>query len=117
MKTTSGFYSSLSLLVILNGIVKPVWIFAIDRQVQNVVGTAEYGHYFSVLNLSIVLSFLTDWGLTTFYNRQLAANEEQFRAAAGSFIILKLLFGVLYAAVVLLIAFMTGIKRLDIVLY
>ena len=49
MKGPSGFYSSLGLLVLLNAIIKPLWIFAIDRQVQNVVGTENYGVYFSLL--------------------------------------------------------------------
>ena len=76
MKEISRFYSSLSLLIVLNAIVKPIWIFGIDRQVQNEVGVAAYGTYFSILNLSIVLSFLNDWGLTVFYNRHLAAKNE-----------------------------------------
>src|SRR6185503_11955909 len=115
MKTTSRFYSSLSLLIILNAIVKPVWIFGIDRQVQNEVGTGAYGVYFSILNLSIVLSFLNDWGLTVFYNRQLAAKNELATDNPGSFVFMKLLFGLLYAAVVFLAAFIAGIKRWDIV--
>ena len=53
----SKFYSSLLLLIVLNAIIKPFWIFGIDRQVQNITGTAEYGTYFSLLNLSIVFGF------------------------------------------------------------
>ncbi|MFI5129219.1 MAG: lipopolysaccharide biosynthesis protein [Chitinophagales bacterium] len=117
MKETSRFYSSLSLLIVLNAVVKPIWIFGIDREVQNEVGADAYGLYFSILNLSIVLSFLNDWGLTVFYNRQLASKNELFTGNTGSFIFLKLLFGLFYAAVVFLVAFITGIKRWDIVFY
>ena len=66
MKETSRFYSSLGLLIILNAIVKPIWIFGIDREVQNEVGAAAYGAYFSVFNLSIVLSFLLIGDLPVF---------------------------------------------------
>ena len=117
MKETSRFYSSLSLLIVLNAIVKPIWIFGIDRQVQNEVGVAAYGTYFSILNLSIVLSFLTDWGLTVFYNRHLAAKNEMISGTTVSFILLKLLFALLYGAIIFLVAFISGIKRWDIVLY
>jgi O-antigen/teichoic acid export membrane protein len=117
MKETSRFYSSLGLLIILNAIVKPIWIFGIDRQVQNEVGVAAYGIYFSILNLSIVLSFLHDWGLTNFYNRQLAAKNENLTGNAGSFIFVKILFALLYGAVIYFVAFISGIDRWDILLY
>jgi len=92
MKAPSRFYSSLGLLIILNVIVKPVWIFGIDRQVQNVVGTEVYGIYFSLFNLSVVFSFLLDWGLTTFFNRQLASQKENLIDRTGSFLLIKLFF-------------------------
>jgi O-antigen/teichoic acid export membrane protein len=117
MKETSRFYSSLGLLIILNAIVKPIWIFGIDRQVQNEVGTVAYGTYFSIFNLSIVLSFLHDWGLTGFYNRQLAAKDERLVDNAGSFIFIKILLAFLYGAVIFLVAFLSGIRRWDIVFY
>jgi hypothetical protein len=88
MKETSRFYSSLSLLVLLNAIIKPLWIFGIDRQVQNEVGVAAYGTYFSIFNLSLVLSFLLDWGLTVYYNRQLSAKDAFIADHAGSFILI-----------------------------
>lgn len=116
MKETSRFYSSLGLLILLNAVVKPLWIFGIDRQVQNEVGLTDYGTYFSILNLSIVLSFLLDFGLTYYYNRQLAANDKKFINNAGNFIFLKLLFAVVYAVVIATIAIVAGIRRWDIVL-
>jgi O-antigen/teichoic acid export membrane protein len=116
MKNTANqFYSSLGLLIILNAIIKPVWIFGIDRQVQLAVGTLEYGHYFSLFNLSIVFSFLLDWGLTAFFNRQLSSRQEQFINRAGAFLFIKLLFAILYAAIVLIVAFITGVDRWDII--
>ncbi|MFL5741902.1 MAG: lipopolysaccharide biosynthesis protein [Flavisolibacter sp.] len=71
MKTIS-FFKSLSWLVLLNLLVKPVWIFFIDRKVQLTSGNEEYGRYFSVLNLSYVLIFLADAGLTNMLNQRIA---------------------------------------------
>ena len=56
MKETSRFYSSLILLIVLNGVIKPFWIFGIDRQVQNEVGVTAYGSYFAIFNLSPTVS-------------------------------------------------------------
>jgi len=110
----SKFYSSLLLLIVLNAIIKPFWIFGIDRQVQNITGAAEYGTYFSLLNLSIVFGFLLDWGLTNFINRELAAKKTELQQQLGSFLLLKILFAVLYAAIVIIVALVSGVKRWDI---
>jgi len=110
----SKFYSSLLLLIILNAIIKPFWIFGIDRQVQNITGVAEYGTYFSLLNLSIVFGFLLDWGLTNFINRELAAKKTELQQQLGSLLLLKILFAVLYTVVVIAVALLSGVKRWDI---
>ncbi|HYM93270.1 MAG TPA: hypothetical protein VET23_03970, partial [Chitinophagaceae bacterium] len=115
MKENSRFYSSLRLLIILNAIIKPVWIFGVDRLVQNSVGTMEYGTYFSLFNLSVVFSFLLDIGLTNYFNRQLASKKENFISHAGNFLFIKLLFLVLYIMIVCIAAWFTHIKRWDIV--
>src|SRR6266498_3932472 len=110
----SKFYSSILLLILLNGIIKPLWVFGIDRQVQNITGIAEYGTYFSLLNLSIVFGFLLDWGLTSFINRELAAKKMNVQEQLGSFLLLKVLFALVYAFIVAAIAKLSGIKRWDI---
>src|SRR5215510_11554543 len=110
----SKFYSSLLLLIVLNAIIKPFWIFGIDRQVQNITGAAEYGTYFSLLNLSLVFGFLLDWGLTNFINREVAVKKTEVQQQLGSFLFLKLLFAVLYTLIVILVAFLSGVDRWDI---
>ena len=115
MKEPSRFYSSLGLLIILNLIIKPLWIFGIDRQVQNAVGTEAYGIYFSLFGFSVVFSFLLDWGITAFFNRQLAAKNEDFVNLYGKFLSIKLLFAILYIIVVCMLAWLSGMKRWDII--
>jgi O-antigen/teichoic acid export membrane protein len=66
------YFKGLSWLIILNMLVKPVWLFFIDRQVQNIVGFEEYGKYFAILNLSYVLFFLSDIGLSNMLNQRMA---------------------------------------------
>jgi O-antigen/teichoic acid export membrane protein len=69
------YFKGLSWLIILNMLVKPVWMFFIDRQVQNIVGFEEYGKYFAILNLSYVLFFLSDIGLSNMLNQRMANNS------------------------------------------
>lgn len=112
MKSISLF-KGLSLLVVLNFLIKPVWIFFIDRQVQNVVGHEVYGTYFAVLNLSIVLSFLADAGLTNMVNQQLATGTV---FSLKQIIGYKVVLAILYAFIVFLIAFFSGLKLWSIIL-
>lgn len=69
------YFKGLSWLIILNMLVKPVWLFFIDRQVQNIVGFEEYGKYFAILNLSYVLFFLSDVGISNMLNQRMANHQ------------------------------------------
>ena len=103
------FFSSLFLLLALNLLVKPIWIFAIDRQVQNVVGIVEYGKYFSLFNLSIIFNFLLDIGLTTYLNQKKASgHENNLFIKTGS---LKLFLGICYALVLIIVALLSGVTN------
>lgn len=74
MKTAS-FFKGLSWLLALNLLIKPVWIFAVDRQVQNLVGAEAYGRYFALFNFTYVLLFIADAGLSNLLQQRLAANQ------------------------------------------
>jgi O-antigen/teichoic acid export membrane protein len=112
----SKFYSSLVLLIMVNAVIKPIWIFGIDRQVQNITGITEYGTYFALLNLSIVFGFLLDWGLTNFINRELATKRYDLQEQLGSFLLLKFLFALVYVLITASVAFLSGVKRWDILI-
>jgi O-antigen/teichoic acid export membrane protein len=107
------FLKSFSGLVLLNVLVKPLWIFGIDRQLQVLVGHEAYGTYFSILSLAIILSFLADAGITNMLNRQLAIQEPVHLARLLRF---KTVLVGLYCGVVALVAWITGIERWDLVL-
>jgi O-antigen/teichoic acid export membrane protein len=107
------FFKGLSWLILLNLLVKPVWIFAIDRQVQNVTGHETYGIYFSILNLSIILSFIADAGLTNMYNRQIALRATpDFR----QLLTFKIVLSVLYILVFFFVCWLTQVRLWNIVL-
>jgi O-antigen/teichoic acid export membrane protein len=105
-----SFFRSLLLLVLVNLVVKPVWIFAIDRSVQNITGFAEYGHYFSLLNLCIVLNVLLDLGISAYFNREVAARQAEGVILFSHALQGKLLLSLLFTGIVLAVAWMTGIR-------
>ena len=75
------FIINLILVVFLNLLVKPFWVFGIDRTVQNVVGAEQYGFYFALFNFSLILNILLDLGITNFNNRHISQNQVSMAAA------------------------------------
>jgi O-antigen/teichoic acid export membrane protein len=109
------FFKGLSWLIFLNLLVKPVWLFFIDRQVQNIVGHETYGKYFALLNLSYVLFFLSDGGLSTMFGQRLASNRHG--ANTRQFLGIKVFFLFLFAITTCFVAWLTHITQWSFLFY
>lgn len=99
------FVTNLGLVLFLNLLVKPFWIFGIDRTVQNTVGSGDYGFYFALFNFSLILNILLDLGITNYNNKNIAQNNQLLSKHFSNVIVLKFLLAVLYTVVCLSIAF------------
>jgi len=102
------FLTNLGLLLFLNLLVKPFWIFGIDRTVQNTVGPTEFGFYFVVFNFSFLFNILLDLGITNFNNRNIAQNNHLLNKHFSGIITMKILLGVVYFLVTFTIALILG---------
>ena len=102
------FLTNLSLLILLNLLIKPFWIFGIDRTVQNLVGAEEYGLYFSLFNFSLILNILLDLGITNYNNRNIAQHHQLLSKSLSNIIGLRFILAVIYATVTLGVAFVVG---------
>ena len=104
------FLKNLGLLVFLNLLVKPFWILGIDRQVQNAVGPEEYGLYFFLFNFSFLFYIFLDVGITSFNTRNIAQNNQLLNKHLSGISMLKLLLGVLYAVLIIVIGVIWGYR-------
>ncbi len=102
------FLSSLFLVIALNLLIKPLAIFGIDATVQNRVGTATYGLYFSLLNLSFLFNILLDLGINNFTTRHIAQHPTLVSHYWGKVIGLRFLLFVLYALITLTTGWIAG---------
>ncbi len=102
------FLKNLIFLLFLNLLVKPFWILGIDRQVQNVTGTQEYGFYFAVFNFSYLFFIFLDLGITNFNNRNIARHNQHLREHFGGMATMKLLLGIGYGMLVFIVALLIG---------
>lgn len=97
------FLTNLILLLFLNLLVKPFWIFGIDRVVQNAVGAEEYGFYFTILNFTFIFNILLDFGITNFNNRNIAQHHQLLHKHFSGLVILKFLLSLVYFAVIFIV--------------
>jgi O-antigen/teichoic acid export membrane protein len=96
------FIKNLALLLALNLLIKPFWVFGIEREVQEVVKTENYGLYFALFNFSFLLNILLDFGITNFNNKNIAQNNHLITKHFSSILVLKLMLGVAFMVVTLL---------------
>jgi O-antigen/teichoic acid export membrane protein len=108
------FFKGLSWLIILNMLVKPVWLFFIDRQVQLLVGYEDYGKYFAILNLSYVLFFLSDIGISNMLNQRMA---NHLPLNIGQLVRIKGVLLVIYFIVFCFVGWLTKISEWNILFY
>jgi len=102
------FLTNLGFLLFLNLLVKPFWIFGIDRTVQNMAAPGEYGFYFTILNFTFLFNILLDFGITNFNNRNIAQNNHLLNKHFSGIAVLRLVLAVVYFIVIFSVAALIG---------
>ncbi|MEI6433421.1 MAG: oligosaccharide flippase family protein [Bacteroidota bacterium] len=98
------FLTNLGLLLFINLLIKPVWIFGIDLTVQRSVGVTDYGFYSVILNFSFLFNILLDLGITNFNNRNIAQNNQLLNKHFEGLLVLKLMLAVIYILIIFSVA-------------
>ncbi len=107
------FVTNLALLVFLNLLVKPFWIFGIDREVQNAVGAEVYGKYYALLNFSFLLNILLDLGITNFNNRNISQHRHLVAKHFSGIVVLRFLLAGGYIAISVIAGLFIGYSLTD----
>lgn len=108
------FITNLLLLLFLNVLIKPFWIFGIDRTVQNIVGNESYGLYFSLLSFSMILNIFLDLGITNFNNKNIAQHHQLLKKHISNIVGIKFILAGVYAVVCTIGALVIGYKDVQI---
>lgn len=102
------FLTNLGLILFLNLLIKPIYIFGIDRAVQNQADSASYGIYFVIFNFSFLLTILLDFGITNFNNKNIAQNNHLLTKHLSSLIGLKIALAIIYIVAIVLVGLLIG---------
>ncbi|MCX7954474.1 MAG: oligosaccharide flippase family protein [Bacteroidales bacterium] len=86
-------------------------MFGIDRTVQNMVGSSEYGLYFALFNFTLILNILLDLGITNFNNRNISQHNFLLNKHLSNVLTLKFVLFFVYSVVIFTIGFIIGYNR------
>lgn len=92
----------------INFTIKPLWVFGIDRSVQNQLGSESYGMYFAIFSYTYLFQILLDFGLQNFNQTEIGADNSKFKELLPSTLTAKLLLSLSYLLVTIAIGFFLG---------
>jgi O-antigen/teichoic acid export membrane protein len=99
------YFKNVSLLFVINFGIKPIWVFAIDRKFQLILGQEVYGLYFSMLSLIYLLNVVLDIGLHTFTTKYISEDASNFNVSFSNLIGLKAALSIAYLVLVVLLSY------------
>lgn len=102
------FVKNLLFVIAVNLLVKPLWVFLIDRNVQNMVGHAEYGTYQALLNLGLIFNIILDFGLTYYNTSIISGSPGKLRTLFPTMLSARLVLVLVYAFLVSIAAIAMG---------
>lgn len=102
------FLFNIFLLILINLLIKPFYLFGIDRTIQNTVGEADYGLYYALFNFAFVFQIINDLGLQNYNNRNIAQHRFLLSKYFLHFLWLKLGLGFVYLVCLLIGAYLFG---------
>lgn len=102
------FLINTAILLTANVLVKPFYLFGIDRTIQNEVGAASYGLYFALFNFTFLLQIVNDFGIQNYNNRNISRHRQLVGKYFPNILAFKLLLGVAYMALVLFLGWLAG---------
>ncbi|MBL7826340.1 MAG: polysaccharide biosynthesis protein [Saprospiraceae bacterium] len=99
------FVLNIILLVFINLLIKPLFIFGIDLGVQNRLGD-QYGLYFALLNLTYLTQIINDFGIQSFNNRHISQHPHLLPKYFPNLLAIKAILSITYVLLTFLIAWL-----------
>ncbi|OAV44179.1 oligosaccharide flippase family protein [Lewinella sp. 4G2] len=111
---TNQFFRNALFQVSLNLLVKGIYLFGVERVVQNTLPEGDYGLYFSLLGLGMLLQVIADFGLQLYNSRELSGDRDRLAAYFPYFIGLKIILGSVFFLALLVVGNWIGYTRTEI---
>ncbi len=108
----SGFVANILFVVGINLLIKPFYIFGIDRVVQNEVGPSEYGLYFAILNFVYLFQIINDFGVQNFNHSIFSQHQQLIEKYLPKTLGTKLVLAFLFVLLTLACGWLIGYQQI-----
>ncbi len=105
---THRFISNILLVVGINLLIKPLYIFGIDRTVQNDLGPMEYGLFFALFNFTYLFQILNDLGLQNYNHTIFSQHPQLIPKYLPKILGVKMLLALVFIIVTVVAGFLFG---------
>lgn len=102
------FIRNIAILLGINLLIKPVYIFGIDRTMQNHAGTENWGWYATLLSFCYLFQMVNDFGIQNFNSRHISQNRQLLKKHFPRFLFIKTIFAILFLGVTHLLGMVFG---------
>jgi len=99
------FLSNIILILVLNLIAKPLYVFGIDVQVQNIVGPESYGVYFALFNFCYLFQILLDPGLQNLNTQSVSADRSLFKSQFPQILFVKSILAIAFFLLIMALVY------------
>lgn len=90
------FIVNILFLVFINVLIKPLFIFGIDLEVQNRAPEGDYGLYFALLFLAYIFQIICDFGIQNFNNTHVSRHPQLLAKYFPNLFALKIILSLAY---------------------
>lgn len=104
---------NISFLLLANLLIKPYYIFFVERKVQNEAGAEAWGLYFTLFSLSMVPQILLDLGITNFANKEISGDKSKYELIWRQSVWIKPVLSILFFVVFLILVWVGGYFELN----
>lgn len=110
------FIINIILLIFINLMIKPLYIFGIEAKIQNIVGPTEYGMYFAYFNFVFLFQFINDPGLQNWNAQYVPKNREKINTHFPYILQSKILLASIFIGIVGILGSVLGFGNMRLLL-
>jgi O-antigen/teichoic acid export membrane protein len=111
------FIINVILLLFINFLIKPIYIFGIDARVQNLVGTEAYGTYFAYFNFVFLFQFINDPGIQNWNAQYVPKNRSGIGGHMGSLLQIKVVLAIVFILSAWFFALISGYSDIQLIFF
>ncbi len=108
---TREFFLNAIFLIFVNVLIKPFYVFGIERKIQDTVGAETYGLYATLFSFAFLLFIVNDFGIHYFNNRTIARHPQLLDRYFPNILVLKTMLTGIYLVLVFVAALVRGFER------